>query len=158
MTLCHWTVQVLYNFKCRQPGCSVVFCCAFYWSCEQTWKILIASICYVFIFDSLVFHIFLSSSFFLIHQMSKSTGNFLTLSQAIGKFSADGTTTYFSDGSPPFHLPFTPLLFDFVFCTCVPLFSIHHFYTENNCNVLWQCTDYCSLSCRKHLLTPANDN
>lgn len=28
--------------------------------------------------------------YFCIHQMSKSTGNFLTLTQAIDKFSADG--------------------------------------------------------------------
>lgn len=42
----------------------------------RTWQILATNIC------------------FYIHQMSKSTGNFLTLTQAIDKFSADGTFTF----------------------------------------------------------------
>ena len=71
----------------------------------RTWKILAANIC------------------FSIHQMSKSTGNFLTLTQAIDKFSADGAHRFHLIYCPPSlcFLSFTILLscdFLSIFLSC----------------------------------------
>lgn len=49
-----------------------------------------------------------------IHQMSKSTGNFLTLTQAIDKFSADGTCSFFM-----YSVPFVYIYFWLHFCFCL---------------------------------------
>ena len=78
--MCCWFVHPLlfYSFKYRH---SVTQCFYSTVQCNcvggDTPRILVANIC------------------FSIHQMSKSTGNFLTLSQAIEKFSADGTLCFF---------------------------------------------------------------